>query len=94
MSSLFVRVIYIIISLSVAKAILHLMRKKGRVKHGMLAFVGLFIVVDTIIHFIVCFAQGCSYDRNLLILIIFFVVGVLIFSVWGVSKKSLTTKQN
>ena len=92
MSSLLARMTYIIISLAISNVTLHLLRKKGRLKRDAPASIGLFIIAYTIIHFIVCFAQGCSYDRNLLILILFFVAGVVILGIWGIKRRSLDTK--
>jgi len=92
MSTLLIRILYILIAVVISLITLQLLRKKGSVKRDTPAIIGLIMSTYPIIKLLVYFAQGSLNRTNILLNVMYFAVGVVIFCVWGVNKTSLDTK--
>ena len=92
MSSWHTHLLYIFITVIIASLTLNLLLKKRKVKRIKPAGIGLGLVVLSIIEFIVRFSHKHLTYITLLILILLFAAGAVIFSIWGISRKSLDAK--
>ena len=88
------RIAFILFVVVVAQGIFLILRKKGRVKHQTPASLGLLMIAYAILKSFAYIVQGRFTHAILLIHILIFIAGTVVFTIWGIKRKPLDVGTN